>query len=372
MKILLISLALGIPLFAQTDIHCGGDPLPFFIENPSLVSGQATCFHELINGSSRLRLSLGKNSHLRWFRLSLHEGDALNFQFINGADTVLNQLDGSRSVLHGAILSPGGHLGLVSPTGTISLQGSTHIEARSLLLSNHTLSDPKAFLNEQNYQLTSIDNARLTVRGNLSTTGNLIVTSSSLLTTSNAGLTSSTGTIALAAGNNLTVNPSSRTPIVNNSTNDSSVSLHGPLQARNLIQIDATNRILLGNALSTALPQGKIFVRVDHDGLIEPEINPLPVTGHLTLSGPVSDDLTVINPNEGDNASSAAPSMSQLPTLKRGSRRASYKSAPVHVRSGRKITTTRAAPPRKKTVTSKGKLALRSSSFFGLRSRSSR
>lgn len=372
MKIQLVSFALGLPLLAQTKIHCAGDPLPSFIENPALVSGQATCFHELINGSSHLKLTLGENSHLRWSRLSLLEGDALEFQFVDGASAVLNQLAGGRSVLRGTILSPGGSLGLVSPVGTISFQDSTRIEAKSLLISNHTPSNPTAFLNGQNYQLTSTDNARLTVRGSLSTTGNLIVTSSKFLTTSNAGLTSSSGTIALAAGNNLTVNPTSPTPILNHSTNDSSISLHAPLRARSSIQIDATNRILLGNALSTTSPQGKIYVRVDHDGLIETEINPLPVTGHLILSGPVSDDVTIINPNEGDNASSASPSMSQLPTLKRGNRRMKYKSAPVHVRSGRKVTSTRAVPSRKKTSTTKGKIALRSSSFFGLRSHSTK
>lgn len=375
MKTLLISLALALHLPGQTDLHCAGDPLPGFIENPALVSGQATCFHELINGSSRLKLTLGENSHLRWSRLSLLEGDSLEFQFVDGANAVLNQLDGSRSVLRGTISAPGGSLGFVSPTGTISLQETSRIEARELLISNHTLPDSRAFLEGHAYQLTSTDNARLTIRGTLLTTGNLIVTSSGFLTTSNATITSSTGTVAVAAGNKLAVDPSSLTPITNQSSQDSSVSLNAPLQAGNSIQVDATNRILLGNALSTTTQEGKIYVRVDHDGLIETQINPLPVIGQLTLSGPLSDDVTTIDPNEGDNASSAVPSMSQIPTLKRGTRKAKYKSAPVHVRSGRKTTTTQAALPRKKATPSaatKGRIAMRSSSFFGLRSKSSK
>jgi hypothetical protein len=136
--------------------------------------------------------------------------------------------------------------------------------------------------------------------------------------------------------------------------------------------VDATKRIVLGNALSTTSPEGTIYVRVDNDGLIDSGGASLPVNGFLTLSGPVDDKVTPVRPNEGDNASSAAPSMSQLPTLKKGIRKTKYKSASVHVRSGRKTTTTRATSVRRKPVASSGKIALRSSSFFGLRSRSSK
>lgn len=374
MKTPLLSLALGLPLLGQADLHCTGDPLPSFIGNPALVSGQGTCFHELINGSSRLRLTLGENSHLRWSQLSLLEGDLLEFQFVDGANAVLNQLDGSRSVLRGTISAPEGSLGMISPTGTLSFQDSSRIEAGSLLLSNHSLSDPAAFLNGQGYQLTAVDSARLTIRGDLLTSGDLIVASSGFLTASNATITGSSGSVVLAAGNKLNVDPSSPTLITNQSSNDSSISLNAPLRAGNSIQLDATNRILLGNALSTTTPQGKIYVRVDQDGLIESQVNPLPVIGKLTLSGPVSGDVTPINPNDGDNASSAVPSMSQLPTLHRGDRAAKYKSAPVHIRSGRKTSTSQAALPQKKATTSvtQGKIAMRSSSFFGLRSRSTK
>jgi hypothetical protein len=337
-----------------------------------LVSGRASCFHELVNGSSQLRLVVGEDSHLRWSRLSLLENDSLEFQFVDGASAVLNQLDGSRSVLRGAIMAPGGRLGIISPTGTISLQDSTRIEAASILLSNHALDHPGAFLNQKSYRLKASNEARLTVRGNLLTSGDLIVASSGFLTTSNARLTSNEGRIALAAGNQLEVRPGSSQPILNRSTNDSVISVNAPLRSRNSIQVDATKRIVLGNALSTTSPEGTIYVRVDNDGLIDSGGASLPVNGFLTLSGPVDDKVTPVRPNEGDNASSAAPSMSQLPTLKKGIRKTKYKSASVHVRSGRKTTTTRATSVRRKPVASSGKIALRSSSFFGLRSRSSK
>jgi hypothetical protein len=372
MKMLVILFATVLSPLAQTEVHCAGDLLPDLISNPTLVKGRASCFHELVNGSSQLRIIIGEDSHLRWSRLSLLENDTLDFQFVDGASAVLNQFDGSRSVLRGTIMAHGGQLGIISPTGAISLQDSTQIEADSLLLSNHALDDPSAFLRQEPYRLTSNKESRLTVRGNLLTSGDLIVASSGFITTSNARVTSRGGNIGFATGNQLEIRPASSQPVLNRSTNDSVISLNAPLQSRNSIQIDATSRIVLGNALSTTSPGGTIFVRVDNDGLIEAGGSSFPVNGFLNLAGPVDDKVTPVEPNEGDNASSAAPSMSQLPTLKKGIRKTKYTSASVHVRSGRKTTTTKATVARKKSGSSTGKIAMRSSSFFGLRSRSSK
>lgn len=370
MRTLLISFSLVLRLVAQSPLHCAGDPLPPQITSPTLVTGQATCFHELLSGSSRIELNVTADSHLRWSQFAIGEGDVLEFQFQDGASAVLNQFDGARSILGGTILARGGRLGLLSSEGTLSLQETTRIEAQSLLISNHRLLEPSAFLRGEAYQLSSPESARLTLRGEISTRDQLVVTSSGLLTASNARITSSDGSIALGAGDSLSVDPSSRMPITNASSNVSSLSVNAPLQAGQSIQLDATRGVLLGNAISTTAPTGRIYVRVDQDGLIETQGNPLPVTGEAIFTGPVSEAATLIFPNEGDNASSAVPAMSQLPTLKRSSRKANYQSAPVHVRSGQKMTSTQAAQPQEKVIPQKRRIALRSSSFFGLRSSS--
>ena len=368
---------------AQTPF-CEGHP-----GNPvatNLGNGMASCsFQANGRGGFTTNIALAGDTIITWESLLNRSNDVLNFSQQNGNGSVLNIIDGSGNVLLDGSITADGNLGFLAPNLGIrsAFEVGGMISANDLTLATHSLDTA----NQANWFAggTLVFENSAPLDQSLNTNGQLEARSGDILLVAedifnNATLTAPNGTIALAAGQNVTIDRNAAPLITTISTSTPSGTGHtisntSPQIQGETISFKAADQIANqpNSALTTnSQTTGRIFLQVNGEtNQIQVEQDDL--TGQVSFDGVIVNPIT-FDPSDPSNPSGRSATISRFPRLDesaQGANKTQTVVSNVPSVSSPKLKQANPAPtkPEKepKPEETQRKSYYRGQSFFGLR-----
>ena len=312
--------ALGLGCLLVAAGWAGGQELcPELGGNPILLTpGTASCMVDPLGDAT---ITMNEASLIQWTQFNVGAGKTLNFDFLATATnrTVVNFTTGTGSNTIAGTLLSNGRVVLVTPGQRLDVAGA--IQAESFLGSTIAADDYNQLLNNQptSFGTTGPGGRLVRVRPGAevqATNGDVVLAGSEVSVSGGAMLMAPAGAVrTVAAGSFNLANTGLERIVPGGGSAPANVVNNGHIRAAQ-VEMKATTEISNGGLVETNGGVGKIFMRVGPGGTVINSGTGM-LNGILEVTGTFDDVGVVLDPDDGDAATTVKSAVSRFPAVRR-------------------------------------------------------